>query len=153
MVTEVEDSPVIENVLAVSAYFKRSGVDPGSIEHSGEFGPVVTLDGAVDRKGPVVRVKKTPPGATAGSTKIWMTIWVNTSAISPRDNPTITEDVVISVKGGSRGLNSVKFPKLRGVIYGRETGDKGIEFRSLYHDSCIAGAWVPPGRVNRRRFE
>jgi hypothetical protein len=151
--TKLEDSPVIEDVLAVRTNFQGTDVDSGGIEDSRQLRSVVALDGAVDWKGPVVRVTKTPPGATAGSTKIWMTIWVNTSAVSPGDNPTITEDVVISVKGGSRGLNSVNFLKLRGAIYGRETGDKGIEFRSLYHDSCIAGAGMPPGRVNRRRLE
>ena len=73
-----------------------------------------------------------------------MAIWVNTSPVCPGDNPAITEDIVISVEGGSGRLDAVNFLKLRGVVYGWEAGDKGIEFRSLYHDSCIAGAWVPP---------
>jgi len=128
MVTEVEDSPVIENVLAVSAYFKRSGVDPGSIEHGGEFGPVVTLDGAVDRKGPIIGVAETAPGATAGPSEVRVAVWMNTSPVSPGDNPPVAENIVISVEGGCRGLNSPNLLKLGAIANGRKTGDKRIKF-------------------------
>jgi len=103
MVTEVEDSPVVENVLAVSAYFKTSGVDPSSIEHGGEFGPVVALDGAIDREGPIIGVAETPPGAAASPSEVRVAVWVDAPPVSPGDDPPVTEDIVVSVKGGSRG--------------------------------------------------
>ena len=127
MVTEMEDSPVIENVLAVSAYFKRSGVDPGSIEHSSEFCPIVTLDGAVDRKGPIIGVAETPPGSTAGPSEVRVAVWMNTSPVSPGDNPPVAENIVISAEGGCRGLNSPNLLKLGAIVDGRETGDEGIK--------------------------
>ena len=95
---KMEDSPVIEDVLAVRANFKRTDVDPGGIKDSRQLSSVIALDGTVDREGPVVRVTKTPPGATAGPTKIWVKIWVNTSAVSPGDDPAITEDIVVCVE-------------------------------------------------------
>ena len=153
MVTKVEDSPVIKDVLAVSANFKKSGVDPGGIEDSSKFGSIVALNGTVDREGSVVGMTKTPPGATAGPTKVGVTIWVNASPVGPGDDPAVAENVVVSVKGGGRGLNSVNFLELRRIVNGRETSDKGVELRSLNHDASIAGARVPPGRVNRSRLE
>ena len=97
----MEDSPVIKNVLAVGAYFKRSGVDPSSIEHSGKFGPVVTLDRTVSREGPIVGVTETPPGATASPSEVRVAVWVNTSPVSPGDNPPVAENIVVRVKEGA----------------------------------------------------
>jgi hypothetical protein len=73
-----------------------------------------------------------------------MAIWVDTSPVCPGDNPTITENIVISVERGGRRLDAVDFLKLRGVVYGWETDNKGIKFGALYHDACISGAWMPP---------
>ena len=98
MVTEVEDSPVIENVLTVSANLRRTGVDPSSIEHSSKFCPIVTLDGTVDRECTIVRVAEAPPGTTASPTEVRVAVWMNTSPVSPGDDPTITEDIVVGVE-------------------------------------------------------
>ena len=65
---KMEDSPVIEDVLAVRTNFKGTDVDPGGIKDSRQLRSVIALDGTVDREGPVVRVTKTPPAATAGPT-------------------------------------------------------------------------------------
>ena len=96
---KMEDSPVIEDVLAVRANFKKSGVDPGGIEDGSKFGSIVARNGTVDREGSVVGVTKTPPGATAGPAKVGVTVWVNASPVCPGDNPAITENIVISVEG------------------------------------------------------
>jgi hypothetical protein len=153
MVTKVEDSPVIKDVLAVSTNFKKSDVDTGGIEDSSKFGSIVALNGTVDREGSVVGVTKTPPGATAGPTKVGVTVWVNASPVGPGDDPAVAENVVVSVKGGGRGLNPLDFLELRRIVNGRETSDKGVKLRSLNHDASVAGARVPPGRVNGSRLE
>ena len=53
---KMKDSPVIEDVLAVGTNFEGAGVNSGGIEDGRQLSPVVALDGAVDREGPIVRV-------------------------------------------------------------------------------------------------
>ena len=101
------------------------------------------MDGTIDRKCAIVRVAKAPPGTTAGSTEVGVTIWVDASPVSPGDDPTITEDVVVSVEGDGRRLDAVDFLEFGGIIYGWEADDKGRQFGTLDHDACISGAWMP----------
>ena len=111
MAAKMEDSPVIEGVLAVRANFKRSGVDPGGIEDSRKFSSIIALNGTVDREGSVVGVTKTSPGATAGPAKVGVTVWVNASPVGPGDDPAVAENVVVSVKGGWQRTESSEFPR------------------------------------------
>jgi hypothetical protein len=68
---------------------------------------------------------------------------VDTSPVSPGDDPTITEDVVVSVEGDGRRLDAVDFLEFGEIIDGWEADDKGRQFGTLYHDACISGAWMP----------
>ena len=53
---KMEGSPVIEDVLAVGTNFEGTGINSGGIEDGRQLSPVVILDGAIDREGPIVRV-------------------------------------------------------------------------------------------------
>ena len=93
----MKDSPVVKDVLTVSADLKKSNVDTGGIKDGSKFCPIVALNGTVDREGPIIGVTKSPPGATAGPSKIGMTVWVDTSPVGPGDDPTVAENIVVSV--------------------------------------------------------
>jgi hypothetical protein len=97
VVTKVKDSPVVKDILAVSADLKKSKVDAGSIEDRSKFCPIVPLNGTVDREGPIIGVTKSPPGATAGPSEVRMAVWVDTSPVGPGDDPAVAENVVVSV--------------------------------------------------------
>ena len=153
MVTKVEDSPMIKDVLAVSTDLKKSDVDTGGIEDGSKFCPIVALNGTVNREGPIIGVTESPPGATAGPSEVRMAVWVDTSPVGPGDDPAVAENVVVSVKRGSRGLDPPNFLELRRIVDRRETGNEGVKLRSLNHDASVAGARVPPGRVNGSRFK
>ena len=56
------------------------------------------MDGTVDRECTIVRVAEAPPGTTAGPTEVWVAVWMDTPPISPSDDPSITEDIVVSVE-------------------------------------------------------
>ena len=144
---------MIKDVLAVSTDLKKSDVDTGSIEDGSKFCPIVALNGTVDREGPVIGVTESPPGATAGPSKVGVTVWVNASPGGPGDDPAVAENVVVSVEGGGRGLNPPNFLELRRTVDRRETSDEGVKLRSLNHDASVAGARVPPGRINGGRFK
>ena len=93
----MKDSPVIKDVLTVSADLKKSDVDAGRIKDGSKFCPIVALDGTVDRAGPIIGVTKSPPGATAGPSEIRMAVWVDTSPVGPGDGPAVAENIVVSV--------------------------------------------------------
>ena len=96
--TEVQSSPVVEDVLAISANFEISGVNASGIQDSCKLSAIVTLDRTINRKCTVVRVAETPPGPTASPTEVWVAVRMDTSPISPSDDPSITEDIVVSVE-------------------------------------------------------
>ena len=51
---------------------------------------------------------------------------MDASPVCPGNNPTITENIVVSVERGGGRLDAVDFLKLRRVVYGWEAGNKGI---------------------------
>ena len=84
--------------MAISADFKVPGVNASSIQDGRKFSTIVTLDRTIDRKCAIVRVAETPPGTTASPTEVWVAVRMDTSPISPSDDPSVTEDVVVSVE-------------------------------------------------------
>ena len=94
----MQSSPVVENVLAINANFEVSGVNASSIQDSRKLSTIVTLDRTIDRKCAIVRVAETPPGPTASPTEVWVAVRMDTSPISPSDDPSVTEDIVVSVE-------------------------------------------------------
>ena len=123
----MEDNPVVENVLTISTNFKRSKVDSSSIEHSSKFCPIVALNRSVSKEGPIVGVAETPPGTTASPSEVRVAVWVDTSPVSPGDNPPVAENIVISAEGGSRGLDPPNLLKLGAIVDGWETGNEGVK--------------------------
>jgi hypothetical protein len=89
---------VVENVLAISADFEVSGVDASGIQDSRKLSAIVTLNRTINRKSAIVRVAETPPGPTTSPTEVWVTVRVNTSPISPSNDPSITEDIVVGME-------------------------------------------------------
>ena len=144
---------MVKDVLTICADFKESGIDTSGIQDSRKLSAIVALDGAVDGECAIIRVAETPPSSTASATEIWVTVRVGAPSISPGDDPSITEDVVVSMEWEGRRLNAMDFSEFRGVIDGWETSDKRGQFGSLYHNAGSAGTWVPARGVNRRRFE
>jgi hypothetical protein len=89
---------VIENVLAIGADFEVSGVDASGIQDSRKLSAIVTLDRTINRKCAIVRVAEAPPGSTTSPTEVWVTVRVDTSPISPGNDPSITEDIVVGME-------------------------------------------------------
>ena len=110
------------------------------------------MDRPVSREGPIVGVTETPPGTTASPSKVRVAVWVNAPPVSPGDDPPVAEDIVINVKGGSRGLDSPDLLKLRAVVDRGKAGNKGVEFRPLNHDASVSGTGVPLRGINASRL-
>jgi hypothetical protein len=121
--TEKKGSPMVKNVLTVGADFEESGVDASGIQDSRKLSAIVTLDRAIDGECAIVRVAEAPPGSATGATKVWVTVRVDATSISPGDDPSITEDIVVGMEWEGRRLNAMDFSQFREVIDGWETAD------------------------------
>jgi hypothetical protein len=86
-VPKMENSPVIEDVLTVSAYFKRADVHASRVENGRKLGPIIALNRPVNREGPIEGMAKAPPGATASPSKVRMTVGANAPPHRSRQRP------------------------------------------------------------------